>query len=397
MRIHAPQPESRTAVRAALVAVAIALFALAAVCAGCGDDGTPQQAEVHAALERASAALVAKDAVAWFRALPAEGKATEDASYQVYARLAHFPWAAVDAEADPVKGASGRYHVRIYGRLAGSDTSALICERVLDFARQGGRLAVVADRTEEQWRGAYYLAYTDPVVVVRPHLVIVGERWQKRLISLIAACDGQAERVVKRLQLDPKTAEIRRKTLLHVCASPEQASMASVTVDSDAAAFVVEQQVYAVSWRLRYWKKYARAVVRHELAHVYAPRFGDGERFVGLLVEGLAVAAEGGIDFGPLRAEVARGNRVLPLKRGLMHGSLWRGLSDKQIDLAYLEGGALVLYLEKRWGLKRAWAFADAVVAEERTPAGIERATRRSLGVTWRELYGGWKRFVKSL
>ena len=397
MTIHARQLPALTAMRAALLALPFALLALAAVCAACGDDGTPQQAEVHAALERASAALVAKDAVAWFRALPAGGKAAEDASYQVYAGLARFPWAAVDAEAVPIKDAPGRYRVCFYGRLTGSDTSALICERFLDFARQGGRLAVVADRTGEQWRGAYYLAYTDPVVVVRPHLVIVGERWQQRLISLIAACDGQAERVVERLQLDPRTPEIRRKTLLHVCASREQASMASATVDGDAAAFVVEEQVYAVNEPLRYWKKYARAVVRHELAHVYAPRFGDGERFVGLLVEGLAVAAEGGIDFGPLRAEVARGNRVLPLKRGLIHGSLWRGLSDQQIDLAYLEGGALVLYLEKRWGLKRAWVFADAVVAEERTPAGIERATRRSLGVTWRELYRGWRRFVRTL
>ena len=128
----------------------------------------------------------------------------------------------------------------------------------------------------------------------------------------------------------------------------------------------------------KYWKWYTPDTVRHELAHVYADDFGDGRHFVGLLVEGLAVAVEGGYDFSALRAEVASGNRVLPLKKALRHGSVWKGLSDRQIDLAYLEGGALVRYLRKRWGMMGAWAFADAVAASDMTPADIEEATGRS-------------------
>ena len=107
---------------------------------------------------------------------------------------------------------------------------------------------------------------------------------------------------------------------------------------------------------------------------------------------------EGDYDYRPLRAEVARGNRVLPLRKALMHGKIWfNGLSDRQIDLAYLEGGALVKYIWKRWGMKSVWAFAAAVSAGDATPAGIEQATGRTLGITWDQLYAGWKGYVRTL
>jgi len=288
--------------------------------------------------------------------------------------------------------------VRFYGRLKGSDTSPLICERILDFVWRQGRLKMVADRTEEWSRETYYLAFSDPVVKVRPHLVVVGERWQKRLMSRIAACDGQARRVATRLRLDANAPQFQNRTLVYVCADREQAWNASASrPHKGMAAGVVDQQIYAINSYPGFWKWYTPAAVRHELAHIYAADFGDGKHFVGLLVEGLAVAVEGGYDFSALRAEVASGNRVIPLKKTLMHGNVWHGLSKRQIDLAYLEGGALVRYLWKRWGLKRAWAFADAVAASDMTPADIEEATSQSLGVTWSELYAGWKRFVRTL
>lgn len=106
---------------------------------------------------------------------------------------------------------------------------------------------------------------------------------------------------------------------------------------------------------------------------------------------------EGGWDWSGLRSAIARGNHVLPLKKGLMQGDIWHGLNGRQIDAAYMEGAALVLYLEKRWGLKGAWAFADAVAASDLTSAGIDRATRASLGVTWVELHRGWKEFVRTM
>ena len=116
---------------------------------GCGSKGAAQQADVRAALAAASAALVSHDAVAWFRALPSEGKSAEHASWLTYSGLSRFPWAKVSAKAAPVDDVQGRYRVRFYGRLKGSDTSPLVCERILDFAWRQGRLKVVADRTEE--------------------------------------------------------------------------------------------------------------------------------------------------------------------------------------------------------------------------------------------------------
>jgi len=395
MRNHAARIGSRAVVLAALLAL---LVATAATGAGCGSKSAAQSADVRAALTAASAALVSHEAVAWFLALPSEGKAAQSASYQTYAGLSRFPWAKVSAKAASVDGVQGRYRVRFYGRLKGSDTSPLVCERILDFAWRQGRLNVVADRTDEWSRDTYYLAFTNPIVTVRPHLVVVGERWQKRLVRRIAACDRQAQRVATRLHLDANAAQLETKTLVYVCASREQAWKASDSrPDKRMAGAVVDKQVYAIGESPAWWKSYSPDFVRHELAHVYADDFGDGKHFVGLLVEGLAVAVEGNYDFSALRAEVASGNRVLPLKKALMHEHLWKGFSGHHISLAYLEGGALVRYLWKRWGLEDAWAFADAVAASDMTPADIEEATSRSLGVTWSELYAGWKRFVRTL
>jgi hypothetical protein len=395
MRNHAAQIGSRVVVLAALLAL---LVATAASGAGCGSKSAAQQADVRAALTAASAALVSHDAAAWFLALPSGGKAAQSASYQTYSGLSRFPWAQVSAKAVPVGDMQGRYRVRFYGRLKGSDTSPLVCERILDFIWRQGRLKMVADRTNEWSRDTYYLAFSDPVVTVRRHIVVVGERWQKRLIRRIAACDGQARRVATRLRLDANAPQFQNRTLVYVCASGEQAWKASDSrPDKRMAGAVVDKQVYAIGESPAWWKSYSPDFVRHELAHVYADDFGDGKHFVGLLVEGLAVAVEGNYDFSALRTEVASGNRILPLKKTLMHEHLWRGFSGHHISLAYLEGGALVRYLWKRWGFEGAWAFADAVAASDMTPAGIEQATSQSLGVTWSELYRGWKRFVRTL
>lgn len=353
---------------------------------------------MRAALAAASAALVAKDQAAWFLALPCEGQSAERDSGQTYSALSRFAWARVSAEAAPVGGVQGRYRVCFYGRLKGSDTAPLVCERILDFDSRQGRLKLVADRTRERRRNKYYLAFTDPIVMVRRHLVVVGERRKRGLMSRIAACDGQAQRVADRLHLGAKPAQIEHKTLVYVGASRKQAWDASDSrPHRGMCACVVDQQIYIIGIRPEYWKRHTPTTVRHELTHLYAPTFGEGRHQVGMLIEGLAVAVEGGRDFTWLRAEIICGNHTLPLLQGLRHENVWKGLSGLQRDLAYLEGGALVLYLEKRWGMKGAWAFADAVADSDMTRAGIKRATRESLGITWRELYRGWRRYAMTL
>ena len=71
-----------------------------------------------------------------------------------------------------------------------------------------------------------------------------------------------------------------------------------------------------------------------------------------------------------------------------------KGRTRREIELAYEEGGTLVEYIWKRWGLERLRRFADAVAASDMTPAGIRRATRETLGVGWQQLESGWERFV---
>jgi hypothetical protein len=201
MRCASAKTDWPTAVHAVLLA---ALIVAAAMGAGCGSKDAAQQADVRAALKAASAALVSRDAVAWFLALPCEGTTAQYDSCQTYIGLSRYPWAKVTAKADPVGGVQGRYRVRFYGRLKGSDTSPLLCERVLDFAWREGRLRLVADRTDEWSRGTYYFAFTRPLVIVRPQLVVVGDRWHRKLMSRIAACDGQTQRVAARLHQEQR-------------------------------------------------------------------------------------------------------------------------------------------------------------------------------------------------
>jgi hypothetical protein len=70
MRSLPPQIGRRAAVVAALL---VLLVATAAIGTGCGSKDAAQKADVRAALTAASAALVSRDAVAWFLALPCEG------------------------------------------------------------------------------------------------------------------------------------------------------------------------------------------------------------------------------------------------------------------------------------------------------------------------------------
>ena len=137
--------------------------------------------------------------------------------------LARFPLTEVWAEATPERGAPGRYRVRFYGRLRGADTAPVLCERLLQFGRREGRLTLVADRTEERLRAAYYLAFQDPVVRSRSHLVVIAERNWEWLIPRTLACNEQTLRVARRFGLDSTSPQLRQKTIVYVSASRRQA------------------------------------------------------------------------------------------------------------------------------------------------------------------------------
>ena len=325
--------------RRVALAAALATLVACAIWFAAGAHGeAPLQVAVDDALRSASAALVAKDAAAWSAALPPEDCPARAASERVYNGLTRFPLTKVWAEATPEGAAPGRYRVRFYGQLAGADTAPVLCERLLQFGWRGGRLTLLADRTEEWLRAAYYLAFQDPVVRSRSHLVVIGEGNCQWLVSRVLACDRQALRVARRLGVDPATPQLAHKTLVYVCASRRQAWDASASrPHKGMGAGAVDGQIFIIGKRPEYWKRYTALTVRHELAHLYTDRFGDGKHLVSVLSEGPAVAAEGERDFSALRKEVAQGNRTLPLKKGLMKGDIWHGTSERQVDLAYQE------------------------------------------------------------
>ncbi len=161
-----------------------------------------------------------------------------------------------------------------------------------------------------------------------------------------------------------------------------------------ASAGILPDSLYFIAYTRDEWAGEVKATIRHELTHSFASEFGQGEHFVGLLVEGLAVAVEGDDSCGELRADLARDRLTLPLMEALTHQDVWRGRTDREVTLAYQEGGTLVWYVKARWGLGLLEEFAQAVADSDMTPAGIRRACTETLGVPWKELRSGWERFV---
>jgi hypothetical protein len=240
------------------------------------------------------------------------------------------------------------------------------------------------------------LASEIPSLLFSIHIVVIGDRRRQALMSRIAARDDQADVVIRRLRLDPQAWDVKHATTVFVCSSRLQAarSSASKKMDANTSAFVMSGSIDFIASQLGDWRSMVGSVLRHGLVHRYAPRFGDGKHRVGLLIEGLAVAVQRHYGYEVVRSQVRRGRLALPLMKALAQGNIEKGRTRREIELAYEEGGTLVAYVWKRWGLERLRRFADAVTASDMTPAAIRHATRETLGVGWQQLESGWERFV---
>jgi hypothetical protein len=386
----------RVAGLAALLAVMLATGIIGPGLPPGGPADPASTAEVDRALVAARKALLERDVSAWLAAIPTETNRQYAGWLGVYVGLSEFHWQNVEITAEPVDDVRGRFVVRAEGQLA-DERLHILAERKLDLAWRHGKVTIVADRTSRLQRTGYFLAFTDPVVVRGDHLLVVGDSWQRPRILRVAAADRQAHRVVERLGLPQ--SRLKRETLVVVYGPEAQGCAASGSDGGEGTAgFARNWAIYLQGSCVGTHQAPANELLRHELAHVYTSGMEYGRHSSAVLSEGVAVVSETNPDYADLRGELANGNQTLPLKHALTIEDEWGDMSNDQIALAYLEGGSLVLYLEKYWGIKRAIRLARSLAGDTRlTEARVERACQEATGLTWYRFYEGWKTFVQTL
>jgi len=111
----------------------------------------------------------------------------------------------------------------------------------------------------------------------------------------------------------------------------------------------------------------------------------------------MATAVEGDRSYWPLRAEVAAGNRSMPLLTTFARPDLWTGVRMARVTLAYLEGAALVKYILAHWGEAALKRFSVDIAGGTLAGPAVKQTVRADLGVSWSSFYAGWKAYVMTL
>ena len=249
------------------------------------------------------------------------------------------------------------------------------------------------------------MALHDPVVLQRPGLIVLADRWARDRADEVMAAAVRA-----RPRLAALGIGTRPTVLVTVFGSAEDVSDALGLRAATRAPRLLLLSVAArrgrrtgprttsASWAPGCATSARRVddVLTHELAHAYTVRwFAGDEHPPSLLVEG--IAAGGG---GPSGAvvfcveEVATGDQLWPLPESFASADVWEGADSEGVGLGYEVGGSLVDYVVSRWGAGQLRPFVQAVAAAEPTEAGMDEALGGALGVTWRQFYDGWRRYV---
>ncbi len=411
--------------RRAVRALAVALVTVALVVGGAGVfvwalDGADREPRAPAAVDRAATLAEAEDALsaaaialergdrqAWREALPSTGREAREAVRELFRRLSPLPWSGVRIDIQPIDGQPGRFDVYFTGSLgAAGPPDRIMANRVLELWRAGPDVVVVGDATPKAATHQYFMAFNRPVVVRGERCLVVADRsWRARAAQL-AKASGAAHERLGALGLDPS-----RTTLVVVYGSRAQLDRARgapfpdarVKYFSSSAARLTDdpwwpRDIGVLAPALASAGDWAPLMLAHELTHAYTMRWFDGtEHRPPLLVEGLAVAVEGGRSYEALRRELATGNRGLPLATALSTGSLWMGSDIERVRLGYAMGGSIVLYVLDGWGLRTLREFLRGVADSDLSRRGIDAAMRASLGVGWDRFVAGWTGFVQTL
>jgi hypothetical protein len=368
------------------------------------------QAEAEVAIDEALAALQAGDEDAWRAALPASGDAADDAVDDLYDTLAGLPWTTLDATIDPIPSKPDRFDIRLTGALAGvGPDDRLVAERVLELRLLGTRVVATDDLTPKAVRDQYVMAYRDPMVVEGDACVVLTEPKYEDLAETLTEAAAEAHDDLGKLGIDPD-----RPVVLYLYASRDQLRDTLGGGPSDERFEFFSAAVERASGELWWprdinvlapalldqndWEDWSARLLAHELTHAFTVHwFADTAHDPMFLAEGLAVAVEGGRSYAPLREELAAGNDRLPLESAIAMGSLWSGNSQEKVELAYLEAGSVILYVDDEWGLGMLKRWVTAVADSDLTPDGLAAATRDTLGVGWDEFVDGWAQYVQTL
>lgn len=363
--------------------------------------------EARAALARASAALRAGDRAAYDEALPASGPAARKALDALYRHLAPLPWTSFRFAAKRVPGVPGRYDVRAVGELGrAGPADRIVAERILDIGVLGNRVVVRGDDTPRAVARQNVMAFTRPVAVRRNGCVVIADASEEDGAAQIARACGPARERLTLLGITSREPLVvyyfgsRRELRRALGGGPAETRIRFFSRPPDrlSRAAAKTRDIGVLGPELYGNEEWTPLMLAHEMTHAYTTSwFAKTRHAPSLLAEGLATAVEGGRSYQPLRDDLAAVEPELPLLTAIASGSLWSGKPIDTVRLGYLEGGSLVLYVLDGWGLADLRRFVTAVSDSDLSEAGLDKAVRASLGVSWDEFYAGWAGFVQTL
>ena len=352
--------------------------------------------------------LTARRPAAWRTALPARGKAARRALDDLYDHLAPLPWTRLHTLVTARRGQPDVFDVRLEGRPGGAGPSTrIVAERVLAVGRAHGRLVVTDDRSSARLRRKYLMAFRRPRAVVADGAVVIADAsWLPLARQLAGDMPGARARVAAELGVSGGRAIV---VVLYSSAS-------EVTGYLGQTRMLEREQFFArlpsTAPRTLWWPTdigilasalapadpWTRQMLAHEVTHTLTWRwFYHTPHAPPLLLEGMATAVEASRSYQPLRVEVSRGNRSLPLLAALAKRDLWNGASMTRVTLAYLEGAALVKYVLAGWGQAELRRLCVDIARTSLAPAAVKQVVRRDLGVSWPRFYVGWEAFAMTL